>query len=120
MRVPPSISVLDARPGRAWTPDEFAHVVAWWSEREHEKLVWYCAARFLGTEATREAVEEVWLDFYVKLLPRARASYRPGASGFCTYLLDVCLKNHCRQVSRKLNRRREVSWTESVPVLLTM
>jgi len=97
--------------------------MAWWSEREQEKLAWYCVARFLGKPATREDVEEVWLDFYSQIIPRARASYRPVGGGFCTYLLDVCLKNHCLQVGRRLERRRrrELLWAEakSISVLLT-
>jgi RNA polymerase sigma factor (sigma-70 family) len=124
MRVAAFITQLETKPGREWTSAEFAQVMAWWREPEQEKLVWYCTARFLGKEATQEDVEEVWLDFYLKIVPRARTSYRPVGVGFCTYLLDVCLKNHCRQISRRLERRsrREVAWTDdaSIPVLLTL
>jgi RNA polymerase sigma factor (sigma-70 family) len=122
MRVPDPIAHLDARAGHEWTPEEFAYLVAWWSERDQEKLVWYCAARFLGKSAAREDVEEVWLDFYKTIIPRARASYRPGGSSFCTYLLDVCFKNHCVQRRRRLDllQQREVLWTEAKTVALSL
>jgi RNA polymerase sigma factor (sigma-70 family) len=122
MRVPEAITVLDARPGCEWTSAEFARVAAWWREREQEKLVWYCIARFLGKQAKREDVEEIWQDFYLKIIPRARASYRPVGVGFCTYLLDVCLKNHCLQQSLRLARRhrREILSTDAQAVALVL
>jgi RNA polymerase sigma factor (sigma-70 family) len=124
MRVAAFITQLDAKPGREWTSDEFARVMAWWQEPEQERFVWYCVARFLGKQTAWEDVEEVWLDFYALIVPRARASYRPGGPGFCTYVLDVCLKNHCRQESRRLDRRRrrDIAWPDetSIPILLTM
>ena len=122
MEVPDFIAALDTKAGRDWTAAEYARVAAWWREREQEKLVWHCAARFLGRVATREDIEEVWQDFYVKLMPRARASYRPIGVGFCTYLLDVCLKNHCAQQSRRLERRRlrEICWTDVGQVALSL
>ena len=105
MNVPANLIFLDAKPGQAWNCEEVARMAAWWAEREQERLVWVAASRYLGAGVTVQDVEEIWIDFYKTLLPRARLSYKPGGPGFCVYLLNVCFKNHCVLQGERIRRR---------------
>jgi RNA polymerase sigma factor (sigma-70 family) len=106
MDVPEYLQLINVKSGAEWTDAENLAVAAWLSEGEQERLVWGCAARYLGTGATKQDIEEVWIDFYKILLSRARESYRPGGPGFATYLLNVCLKNYCVVQGNRIRRRQ--------------
>src|SRR6478672_1499856 len=86
MQLPPALTSLDTRPGLQWTAEEVQELKRWWLARSQLQRVWHYAARYLGTGATREDVEEAVGDFYL-LLETARQSYRPGGPDFNGYLV---------------------------------
>ena len=106
MDVPGFIEVLNRIPGSEWSDDESARVMDWWSERYQLKLVWFSAARYLGQGATTQDVEDAVGQFYLDF-HRVRRSYRPHEGvPFCTYLLNVCFRNHCLGQGEKIRKRR--------------
>jgi RNA polymerase sigma factor (sigma-70 family) len=104
MDYPHFVNELSKRPGTDWAADDVQHVKDWWSKHSQLKLVWYTAARYLGTGATQQDIEDAVVEFYV-LFDRARISFKPVGPHFCDYLLHVCFKHHCLREGAKIRKR---------------
>lgn len=96
---------LDALPGQDWSEEDCERLRAWWMEAAQLRLVWHCAARYLGSDATPEDVEDAVVDFF-RVLESARRSYRPGGPAFRDYLISVCFKHHCVRAGGRIRKRR--------------
>lgn len=106
-QLPETLENLNEIPGAAWVQRDAEAMEAWWRSAGPERLVWHCAARYLGVGTAREDVEEAWLDFYRQILPRAREAFRPGGPDFVTFALNICFKRHCILAGSRIRRRRE-------------
>jgi RNA polymerase sigma factor (sigma-70 family) len=115
MDYPHFMNDLSRGPGSEWAADDVRHVKDWWSKRSQLKLVWFCAARYLGNGATQQDIEDAVVEFYL-LFDKARISFKPGGPHFCDYLLHVCFKNHCIREGTRLRRRlsEETSFEQTV------
>lgn len=80
-------------------------------------MIWFYAARYLGTGASREDIEDAVVDFFDKL-EEARRHYTPGGPAFATFLIHVCYKNHCVRKGEMIRRSLAMEFIDADRVCL--
>jgi RNA polymerase sigma factor (sigma-70 family) len=107
MVIPDCIERLSAKRGVDWTPTEVRMIKEWLCERPQLQTAWYYAAKYLGSGATEQDVEDAVSDVY-SLFEPARKSYKPEGSrpSFYHYLLHVCFKHKCVLAGNRMRQRR--------------
>lgn len=107
MAIPDRIERLSAKRGVDWTPAEVGMIKEWLCQRPQLQTAWYYAARYLGTGATEQDIEDAVSGVYA-LFDDARKSYKPEGPrpSFYHYLLHVCFKHKCVLAGNRVRRRR--------------
>jgi RNA polymerase sigma factor (sigma-70 family) len=104
---PPDISVIFAKPGRGWSPEERIRVIQWLHEPPQFRYLRTFAKRHLGPPATEDDAQDAWQEFCAKELHSVIQSYNPAKGvRFWGYLL-VCLKRFCWAEGERIRRRRQ-------------
>lgn len=111
---PPDIERIFDRPGGSWSAEQFQSVIDWLMP-EHYGLLHLHAAWHLGTGTSREDVEDVLSDFFLRALGHQGGpgtvvrTYDPDkGSRFQGYLL-LCLKRECWKRGATLRKAKSQS-----------
>ncbi|MGO8673590.1 MAG: RNA polymerase sigma factor [Capsulimonadaceae bacterium] len=106
MEIPNFIDRLSVKPGTDWSASEIELAKDWWSERTQLEVLWYYAARYLGSGATDQDAEDAVMEFYT-LFDGIRVSYEPGGPSFFSFAVHSCFRNHCVRLGDSIRRRHD-------------
>jgi DNA-directed RNA polymerase specialized sigma24 family protein len=96
---PPGVASLEFKPGRIWTPEEFAICRVWLISEK-----WRDLSRVVEEVIPQSAADHragVIAEFLAEELDLVLKSYKPGFSGIWAYVA-VCLRRYCWQASKAL------------------
>jgi len=105
-RYPLHILPVVAKPGQEWSREEYASLVAWlFEEVQLRKLLTLCLFR-LGSTATAQDAEDVWMEFCEKRLEKVSRLFDPERGAEFWVYLRFCLKReagHFRKPIEKIS-----------------
>jgi RNA polymerase sigma factor (sigma-70 family) len=106
---PPHLLSLVQKPGREWSREEYASIVAWlFEEPQLRKLLMLCLFS-LGIAATAQDAEDAWMEFCEKRLEKVCKLFDPQRGGRFWGYLRLCVK---REVGHFRGPIQKVSDTE--------
>jgi len=93
--------------GREWSREEYSSIVAWLFEEPQLRMLLTLCLFSLGSSATPQDAEDIWMEFCEKRLEKVSKLFDPErGSGFWGYL-RLCLKREAGHLRKPLERRSD-------------